>query len=436
MSRQKHARSIDEALAECLDALEHGESALQDRLAQYPEYRQQLLELLSLRQPLASLGQLSPRRAFAESAKQELMAKLPDRSAASRPPLSRLWQFRLPVFRLRAGTLISALAILTVIFLVTHGVHRAASAAGPGDLLYGLNLKLEHVQKLLTRDAKAATRLRLDLANKRLAEVQDELEDGDIGNALIALQGYKDEMAAVIEIIYNTSGPERYALLDYLARTRLEHLDILRLVLAKVPASAQSAVQHAIEASGSGDDLPISRPEAVPSDRPDDGEPWEEAALPEPPLGTPEGSPVTGTPRSDSPEAPIELPAGPPVGLPILPGPPTDRPAAGADAPKKTVPTIESGPRVATPIPPRVPTPPIESGPPAERSAPPTGGRPPEARPPANPPGPAENPAPPADLGGPPEQPGPPPDARPSEPGPPANLPGPPDRPSPPGGRP
>jgi hypothetical protein len=342
MSKENHTNSLDDALMDCLDAIVHGEATMEEKLALYPEYKDELTELLSLAQALNSLSQFAPSQEYVETSLEDLISNLPNRKLTLRSRLESLWQSRLPVVGWRSATLIRSVAILLVVVVLTGGILHTTSAAGPGDLLYGLNLKWEQVQVNLAPDAAAATKIHLDHASKRLQITQKRLNSGNLDSALLALEAYQNEIDVVNKLILNAPPVDQDTLADLIRNARQLHLDVLEDLLGRVPLSAQPAIQHAIEAFRAYDDQPHDSPVLQPVEGEDV------------PAGTDESGP------------PEDLPVPPDiVAPPVDPGPPGDLPVPTAIV----LPTGEAGlpfdpPLIVTP--PDIPTIPAGDGNPSD----------------------------------------------------------------------
>ena len=336
---------LSAALADCLEALERGESPLEEILARYPADAEELRELLGLAERLEPLGELTPRRAFAEGATEQLMARLGERRAPWWAWLGRLGQTRLPVLRWRTGAALSGLGILLVLMLLGGGVWYTAAAAGPGDALYGLNLRLEQAHLRLVRNPEAAARIHLDLAGKRLRETELRLDGGELGRALAALDAFEKEIGSVADLVRKAEGVEHDILLGLLSDARLTHLEVLDSLLARAPEGARGALEHAIDLVVLYEGRPAETPGA---DRPAE-EPAEEAGRPTViPVPTEVVIPTAKPTRPAEPPAPTE------VAPTIRPGPPTALPVPT----QVVVPTIPPGPPITLPVPPNIPAPP------------------------------------------------------------------------------
>ena len=348
---------LSAALADCLEALERGESPLEEILARYPADAEELRELLGLAERLEPLGELTPRRAFAEGATEQLMARLGERRAPWWAWLGRLGQTRLPVLRWRTGAALSGLGILLVLMLLGGGVWYTAAAAGPGDALYGLNLRLEQAHLRLVRNPEAAARIHLDLAGKRLRETELRLDGGELERALKALDAFEKEIGSVDDLVQKAEGVEYDLLLGLLSDARLTHLEVLDSLLARAPEEARPALEHAMETVRRPGGRPADGPAAVPpTEEPEVEEPAEEAGppskVPAPTqvvIPTDEPGPPTALPvPTVEPAPPITLPVPTEVAPTIPPAPPTALP----------VPTIPAVPPITLPVPPNIPAPP------------------------------------------------------------------------------
>jgi hypothetical protein len=358
--------TIDRALEHCLAALAHDDADRQQVLARFPEYEQELTELLDLVQTLQSLGQLSPGPSFVAGARERLVARLPGRRAGSRGPLARLWWNRLPIIPLRVTPLLKAFAAVALVCVLAQGVLGAVSAAEPGGLLYGLSLRVERLPLVLPRSAEAATMTHLHLATKRLRDARTVLNDRQLDRILASFKAYENEMASVDELIRRAEGAEQETLSRMRYTARMEHLDVLTCILADVPDDVRDAIYHAMEISLVSDLSIPALPEAPPTALPnfeaqldDKGEPANDPAVVDAPVQTQEPEPPVALPNAPTVLPPVE--PGPPAGLPIPtepvqvadePDPPADR----VDGPPVEVPD-DTGPPAG---PPGTPGPPID----------------------------------------------------------------------------
>jgi hypothetical protein len=451
MRSVRRSDDIVDALAVCLDAASQGEASPAAQSAHGDE----LTELVALAQSLHVLGRVTPREAFVRTARRELVAKLPDHPApwAARWAAlwAALWRRRLPLLQVRAGAVIGALMAVAMALVLTHGVLTAAAAAAPGDFLYGLQVRVDRLPLVMTRDAEAAARLRLELADKRLSEAEEMVIAGHPDGVPAALRAYEAEMGALAEMVQRThrqATAEREALMALWQGARADHLASLERLRQGAPVGAQPVIRHAIalwervDAPGAGPlhetdrdpelapsvDAPVGTPTDTPVDAPTDR-----------PVGTPTDTPVdaptdrpVGTPTDTPVDAPTDIPADAPVELPIdtpmgpqgplneqapaEQAPPSDLPAAvpspqapeDAGEPEGTGdPPPQPGVPTPSPTPPQPGAPPEDAGP--RDGVPPVGSPPVEAPPVEAPPVEVPPEAPPelGDQGGPVDAPGP-----------------------------
>jgi len=243
-------------------------------------------------------------------------------------------------------------ALMFMVSVVVGGTAYAADAAEPGDLLYGLDLALEQVQLDLAPNAEAAAMDHLEHAAERLVEAQNRLVDGEVDEAIIALNLYGETIASLGQLIASAEGVDQDALTEMLNAALEIHQDILAIVLEIVPEEAKEAIEKAIEVSTPPVIIPGGPPEELPVGPPEDVEP---------PADIPDAPPVDVPPVDIPDDPPVDIPPVdildvPPVDIPpvdILDDPPVDvePPADIPDDPPEDVEPPED-----IPAPPPVPT--------------------------------------------------------------------------------
>lgn len=150
--------------------------------------------------------------------------------AGSQPRSIGAPRWRRPVAALLAASLTLALAVGSV------------AAARPGGPLYGTRIWAES----LTLPSSAADRAAAEVRrlNDRLAEAAEAAEAGDANAAAAALAAYDTILA---EAAAGTGGnPVANATLDSAVRRNIE---VLTVLLGRVPDQAKDAIQHAIDQS-------------------------------------------------------------------------------------------------------------------------------------------------------------------------------------------
>jgi hypothetical protein len=258
--------SIDEAIANCLEQINNQGSSIEDCTARYPQYENELVELLGLVYSIKNLDQISPRTLFVENASQRLVSKLPNRNVSYREktrPIKRKRQRQ--KLRLSFGVVRMVTIIVIVLTVFTGGTAFAADSAEPGDYLYGLDLTLEQIQLSLAPTQEAAARIHLNIANERLEEAENKLGEGDYDNGNVALDAYEQEMATLAGLVSGENGVDKEELTELVIAETSRHQEVLEQLLGKVPEPAQKGILRAIEASNKAKD---HAPKGPPEDRP------------------------------------------------------------------------------------------------------------------------------------------------------------------------
>lgn len=174
------ARSLDR----CLDALKDGRS-LHRLLRRSPQHRDALIDLLRVSTEVAQVRLPAPDPAFKLRTRNLVLAAAARRREQRGTGLG--WRPR-PAFRL-------VLALGLGAGLLAAGIVTASAQSLPGDPLYQVKRDVEGVQLALTVDPAANTRLRLELANRRLAEAQRLSAQGRIADALSLIAAYDSQIA-------------------------------------------------------------------------------------------------------------------------------------------------------------------------------------------------------------------------------------------------
>jgi hypothetical protein len=233
--------------------------------------------------------------------------------AATRPMVLRP-RWRRPVAALLAAAMTLALAV---------GSAAAAHAGGP---LYGVRIWAE----TLTLPASAADRAAAEVRRlqDRLTEAADATAAGDTNAAAAALAAYD---AIVAEASAGTNG-------NAVANATLEagvrrNIEVLTILLGRVPEQARDAIEHAIQQSDSAANGLKGQPGVggPPAPNPGNGPPATtkpaHTANPNKPTPTPTPAPADATPKSHATPPPHPTPK---------PKPTPDPPAAATQAPEHT----------------------------------------------------------------------------------------------------
>ena len=202
-----------DVLADCIEAIEQGESTIEACLAQYPEHADSLQELFPVMAMFRSAPAIEPAPTFRLHARQRLLSQLkplPNENVTFFDYLRHRWQRIGSFYLIRRLNMTWILLIVTAVSLVAGGgVVYASDSAVPGDALYALDLSLEELRLNLASTSEAKAALQLSFAEERLQEAQELIDRGDTDRYQEALGGYGVTMSAVAQTIGKTEGAER-----------------------------------------------------------------------------------------------------------------------------------------------------------------------------------------------------------------------------------
>jgi hypothetical protein len=243
-------RKAAQVLDECLRGIESGQATVEDCLRLHPELRDSLGPLLALAvQTQQGLAPAAPSGGVRDQIEARLLNRLHKETASglrTRPPsIRRAWSRR-PAFAL------ASLALILSLLVLTTGVAHASAEALPGDLLYPVKHGLEQVRLALTWTPQGQAALLVELADERLSEAEALVAVGRLPDIPAALSGYEDEITALIGLAAQVPQDQGAGSLQDLGNRLSHHLDVLETVRGRVPATAQGAVEEALERAGQG----------------------------------------------------------------------------------------------------------------------------------------------------------------------------------------
>lgn len=263
MSRNKQ---VGEVLDRCLARIQAGSATVEDCLRNYPELADQLAPLLRTALQVGDLlAPAGPTAAYRSDSEARLLNRLravergargrkPDR-AARRPIRGwpRAW---------KPAHVLAGLALAVAVIASSVGVASAASAALPGDRLYGVKRGLEEVSLALSATDSGDAALLLGFAERRLAEAQALIDAGREDDLPAALAGYE----RALDRLLAQQARDRESL-DRLEAAMVRHEQVLNAVLARAAPQARQAIERALEHSARGrDQLKRSRRQDQPAD--------------------------------------------------------------------------------------------------------------------------------------------------------------------------
>lgn len=215
-------RRLRQALDDCLQALERGES-LESCLSRYPDLASELRPLLLVAMRLRQVEAPRPRPAAQTSAWLKYSRRAAQMRAAR---MRRRWRWLGPAA-------IAASLILAVGLGLTATV-TAASRSLPGDPLYRVKLLSEEAQVLVTWDRESRAELLLDQAEERVAEIQKVSgERGEVPAE--ALSALRSRVARASQLLAGRQGPLAERAQSLLA----EQQALLVRLAAQVPVGEQ-----------------------------------------------------------------------------------------------------------------------------------------------------------------------------------------------------
>jgi RNA polymerase sigma-70 factor (ECF subfamily) len=147
-------------------------------------------------------------------------------------------------------------AAFLLLFILVGGriIGFVSDEALPGDPLYSLKMAVENT-RLSLADEDAEVDLRLELADRRLAEILYLTAEARYEDLPVAAQGYEQQMAAVSRRVASIeqTNPRKAADLSFAVQTQVEVLSDLLVVL---PDPSRFLIEQAIEppeSNGGGD---------------------------------------------------------------------------------------------------------------------------------------------------------------------------------------
>ncbi|MCB0029865.1 MAG: hypothetical protein KDE28_18250 [Anaerolineales bacterium] len=246
------SEQIATILAECLEAIERGESTVAQCLDAYPEQRAELEPLLVAVARLQATPPVTLSEAYVEAAAARLVDKIktlpPPAQTVTTPvrvePAGPSLGERLRDWFFPPRPAISwALGLILIIFLFGRFANNAVVSARPGDTLYALRVRLE--QRAVERIDDPVVRVEQHLAIAA-ARLDDLLAvDSSVGSDTVqsVAQNYEEQLEAISATLAGLT-PEELNLISsrwYLTRPEQERL------LAMWEASSSSATPEQLD---------------------------------------------------------------------------------------------------------------------------------------------------------------------------------------------
>lgn len=237
MTEQPTNQEFETILDYCIDQMQAGKP-MEECLAQFPEYRDELESMLQMAVDLGELESPEPAAQTINNALFEIGQRSRQQMQAKEHPGTFLPAFiRKPwVFRT-----INAVLVVVVLFF---GLSAASADSVPGNILYPFKKFTENVQFLMTTGKQDKAELRLTFSEKRLKELSELYRrTGQVDEKLISAM-LNDAEVALEESSASNEGP------SYLM-TKARHLndaqkDYLNQLAPHLQGQTQQTVEKAI----------------------------------------------------------------------------------------------------------------------------------------------------------------------------------------------
>jgi len=151
-------------------------------------------------------------------------------------------------------------AVVLGLAVAMGGVVAVADAAGPGDLLFGVDRAVEQVRLRLTTDGVAEARLRLEFAVERLEEAELELTtDGNLQNVEVALAAFNTALADLQPLLDQLTPEQRTMVQEAFAYLLSSREGIVQLGIEIVDGETE----FELELDADGDEIEEKDPDEL-----------------------------------------------------------------------------------------------------------------------------------------------------------------------------
>lgn len=226
---------IEDILDSCIDEMRSGRVTLETCLRQYPSLQAELEPLLRVALQITPLD-VQPDTAHKLAARARFIEALYE---ADRPNVPRPWLNGL-LGRPIAMGLVGAFALAT-----TGAAYAAAEQSLPGDPFYGLKVTIEEARVAAAPTDEAKLEARLDVAARRLAEVQMAVDSQRPEAAVAAAEGYAHAASEAQDRLQRVAPQANAATLAKAEQELRRHEEALALAADRAPAKARDALQEA-----------------------------------------------------------------------------------------------------------------------------------------------------------------------------------------------
>ncbi len=190
---------LDSIVEICLEQVLQQGKSVEEVLAQFPQYSEEIRPLLESAlwlEQQSHLYDLSHDRLILQ--KQRLLYQI---RSDKRAPISRKWNpFSMPRWKKGYGTALIVLILLVLLFgTIGSGVALAAQSSLPGDLLYPVKITLENVPLTVVADPLQRQQILLKNSQRRLQESETLLLLGRDSDVPKAIELYRNELEQLVQ---------------------------------------------------------------------------------------------------------------------------------------------------------------------------------------------------------------------------------------------
>lgn len=254
--------TMEEIFEICIEKIENESLTIEECIAEFPQYKDELREMLPLVVSIKSLRQIKPSKQFSWHAANRITAKLPNAPVTFKERIRHILQKEIFI-KDRSIKMPQIIVSIIIALSLMFGGSYAVEAAGPGDLLYDLDRGVEQIRLKLTSDPEKVLELKMQIASERLEEAYSKLMKGDVDNALRALEEYNKDLE---EINANEDGQVREETRTMTQEEgALQAGTLLRLRESQPEdAQARNAFQKALQRANMGLEQLFGPPEEAP----------------------------------------------------------------------------------------------------------------------------------------------------------------------------
>ena len=286
--------SIEKILEQCLENIKSESTTVEDCIEKFPQYRDELKDVLPLAVSVNALREVKPSEQFASQAANRLIAKLPDAPVTLWDRI-RLIFMKDTIIMNRSIKMPQIIATIIIAISLLVGGSFAVEASAPGDLLYELDRSFEQIRLRLTSNPEEALALRMQYASERLEEAYKKVQKGDVENALRALEAYNEALDEIDPKEAGQVRTETRTMTQEEAANQAGTLDRIRLSQPE-EAKARNAFQKALHRANMGLEILLGPPEGIPQGPSED--------VPQGPNSEGAQGPTEGAPQGPNEDAP------------------------------------------------------------------------------------------------------------------------------------